>query len=822
MDMIKEKAQKPASSSSPTVRQRLTVRGVVQGVGFRPFVYGLAQKHGLSGFVGNDSGGVFIEIEGVETAVTQFHHDLTHNHPPLAHIEQVTTNDLPVQDSTDFVIVHSQAQAAANTLISPDICLCDDCRRELFDPHNRRYRYPFINCTNCGPRFTIIKDIPYDRPLTTMAEFTMCPECQAEYDNPLDRRFHAQPNACAVCGPEVWLEAGGRYSVNGNQLSVISGPYSVKGDGAIGAAQDLLAAGKIVAVKGLGGFHLACDAANDAALATLRERKGRVDKPFAVMARDVATVRQFAHLSAAEEALLTSKERPILLLHQKENNPLSSLVAPGNNTIGVMLPYTPLHYLLLAFQSPVSNPSAGSGQVLQSPVLVMTSANYSNEPIVKDNDEAREQLAHLADAFLMHNREIYGRCDDSVVRVIGNPLTVNGKPTTDNGLPITDHLLPIRRSRGYAPFPVKLPFNVPPTLAVGGELKSTFCLAKGEYGYMSQHIGDMENLETLAAFETAVSHYKAIFRTEPEKLVCDLHPGYLSTRWAQEQAELPVVAVQHHHAHIASVMAEHQLDGRSPVISFSFDGTGYGTDGAVWGGELLLADYHGFERAAHLKYVPLAGGDLAVKRPYRLALAHLQAAGLAWDETLPCVAACPEAEQRVLRQQLEREINSVPTSSMGRLFDAVAALLGIRQTVTYEGQAAIELEVIAAPDVTEYYQFDLSGDLFDPAPIFVEMVKDLRAGLQTAVIAAKFHNAVADLIVQLSIKMRQQHGLNQVALSGGVFQNVTLLETAVRQLNHHNFAIFTHRLVPPNDGGLALGQVMIGRFNSGATHFSQG
>ncbi len=797
--------EKPASNSvSPTqpVRWRLTVRGVVQGVGFRPFVYGLALKHKLTGFVGNNSSGVFIEIEGAETAVTQFCHDLTHHPPPLAHIEQVTADELPVQGCTGFVIVHSQAQATANTLISPDICLCDDCHRELFDRQNRRYRYPFINCTNCGPRFTIIKDIPYDRPLTTMAAFTMCLDCQAEYDDPLDRRFHAQPNACAVCGPAVWLEIGDRYSVNGDQYSVSSGRYSVGGDEAIREVQALLAAGKIVAVKGLGGFHLACDAANDAALATLRQRKGRVDKPFAVMARDVATVRQFAHLSAAEETFLTSKERPILLLQQKENNPLSPLVAPGNNTIGVMLPYTPLHYLLLETQSPISN--------LQSPVFVMTSGNYSNEPIVKDNDEARERLAGLADAFLMHNREIYGRCDDSVVRVIGNRYSVNGKPATVREAVAQRHYcLPLRRSRGYAPFPVRLPFIVPPTLAVGGELKSTFCLAKGEYGYMSQHIGDMENLETLTAFETAVSHYKSIFRTEPERLVCDLHPGYLSTRWAQEQADVPVTAVQHHHAHIAGVMAEHRLDGRSPVIGFSFDGTGYGSDGAVWGGELLLADYRGFERAAHLKYVPLAGGDVAVKRPYRLALAHLHAAGLAWDKNLPCVAACPETEQRVLQQMLAKEVNTVPTSSMGRLFDAVASLLGIRHTVTYEGQAAIELEVLAAPDVTEQYQFDLSGNVFDAAPIFAAIVKDLQAGLATAVIAAKFHNAVADLIVQLSLQMRKQHGLNQVTLSGGVFQNETLLETAVQRLHHHNFDIFTHRLVPPNDGGLALGQVTI-------------
>ncbi len=774
----------------------------MQGVGFRPFVYGLAQQHRLSGFVGNNSSGVFIEVEGAATAVSHFHHALTHNPPPLARIEDITIDELPLQNSEHFVIAHSQAQAAANTLISPDICLCDDCLRELFDPNNRRYRYPFINCTNCGPRFTIIKDIPYDRPFTTMAEFAMCADCQAEYDNPLDRRFHAQPNACAACGPSVWLEVGEQPSVIGRQLSV-------NGEGVIEEAQALLAAGQIVAVKGLGGFHLACDATSDEALATLRERKGRVDKPFAVMTRDVATVRHFAHLSAAEEALLTSKERPILLLRQKANNPLSKLVAPGNNTIGVMLPYTPLHYLLLDFQSPISN--------LQSPVLVMTSANYSNEPIVKDNDEARERLSTLADAFLMHNRDIYGRCDDSVVRVTSNvaarPLrvrySVNSEPNTDYQLPITEHCLPIRRSRGYAPFPVKLPSKVPPTLAVGGELKSTFCLAKGDYGYMSQHIGDMENLETLDAFATAVAHYKTIFRTEPEKLVCDLHSGYLSTRWAQEQTDLPVIAVQHHHAHIASVMAEHGLDGRSPVIGFSFDGTGYGTDGAVWGGELLLANYAGFEQAAHLKYVPLAGGDMAVKRPYRLALAHLYAAGLPWDDDLPCVAACPEPERHVLRQQVERNLNSVPTSSMGRLFDAVAALLGVRQTVTYEGQAAIELEAIAAPNVTDSYPFALSDDFFDAAPIFADIVVDLRAGVTTAVIAAKFHNAVANLIVQLSLQMRRQHGLNQVALSGGVFQNVTLLETAVRQLRHHNFDIFTHRLVPPNDGGLALGQVMI-------------
>lgn len=792
-----------AAQSSPRIRCRLTVTGVVQGVGFRPFVYGLADAYGLAGFVGNDSGGVFIEVEGTETAVSQFQHALSNNPPPLAHIENITTETVPLKQESSFVIVHSEKQAAANTLISPDICLCNDCLQELFDPGDRRYRYPFINCTNCGPRFTIIKDIPYDRPLTTMADFVMCPDCQKEYDDPRNRRFHAQPNACPVCGPQVWLEGSVQYSVFSDQLVQ---------DEAIRQAQGLLAAGKIVAVKGLGGFHLACDAANDVALATLRERKGRVDKPFAVMALDVETVRQFAHVSDEEADLLIAKERPIVLLrkrgregadsdstlHQGSTAPsrpyISPLVAPGNNTIGVMLPYTPLHYLLLTPnpQPPAPNP--------QSPVLVMTSANYSSEPIVHRNDEARERLAGLADAFLMHNRAIYGRCDDSVVRILKNQSPISNLHA----------LLPIRRSRGYAPFPVKLPFAVPPTLAVGGELKATFCLAKDGYGYMSQHIGDMENVETLDAFTTAVSHFQAIFRTQPERIVCDMHPNYLSAQWAQAQG-LPVVAVQHHHAHIAAVMAEHRLDGTVPVIGFSFDGTGYGTDGAIWGGEVMVADYGGFERVMHLNYVPLAGGDVSVQRPYRLALAYLWAAGLAWDEDLPPVAACPAPEQHILQQQLGKNINCVPTSSMGRLFDAVAALIDVRQTITYEGQAAIELEALAAEGITERYRFELLADTFDAAPLLRDVVADVHAGLETAVIAAKFHNAVADLILNVSLQLRRQTGLNQVALSGGVFQNVRLLQTAVQQLQTHQFETFTHRLVPPNDGGLALGQAMIGR-----------
>ena len=771
------------------IRQRLTINGVVQGVGFRPFVYGMALEHALNGFVGNDSGGVFVEVEGPESAVQAFYLALVNHPPPLAHIEKVTVKTLPPCGESGFFIVRSEAQAMRNTLISPDICVCDACLQEVFDPTNRRYQYPFTNCTHCGPRFTVIRDIPYDRPLTTMAAFPMCPDCQREYDDPFNRRFHAQPNACPVCGPYVWLVDGGVECV----------------DGVFGYTQRLLFDNRIVAIKGLGGFHLACDATRDTALQTLRKRKGRVDKPFAVMAPTLEAVRQFAHVSPEEAALLTSRERPILLLRKKHPFLLSTLIAPGNNAIGVMLPYTPLHFLLFTENNSRQSVDNGHwsvhGEQSNAPflALVMTSANYSNEPIVKDNDEALERLANLADAFLLHNRDIHARCDDSVIRLLSHSST----------------LLPLRRSRGYAPFPVKLPFTLPPTLGVGGELKATFCLAKDEYGYMSQHIGDMENVETLQAFEAAVNHFEAIFRTQPELLACDLHPDYLSTRWALENPSgVPVVQVQHHHAHIASVLAEHRLNGDEPVIGFSFDGTGYGTDGAIWGGEVLVTNYRGFERATHLKYVPLVGGDISVKRPYRMALAYLWDAGEKWDETLPCVAACPPAEQRVLRHQLETGFNTVPTSSIGRLFDAVAALAGIRQIVTYEGQAAIEMEAHATQEDVARYTFDMDGTQFDAAPLIRAVAADVRAGVPAPNIATKFHRTVATLIVDISLRLRQQTGLNRIALSGGVFQNVKLLSLSAAQLQANGFEILLHRIVPPNDGGLALGQVMVGRMKS--------
>ncbi len=742
-------------------RLRLRITGVVQGVGFRPFVYGLAQRYGLTGFVGNDSNGVFVEVQGTPESLDAFRSSLVTAAPPLAHIDSVAVTVLPVQHETTFVIVRSKSTASANTLISPDVAICADCLRELHDPLDRRYQYPFINCTHCGPRFTIITDIPYDRPLTTMAGFRMCAVCQAEYDDPLNRRFHAQPNACPLCGPQLWLEHAGQR---------------IEKD-VLGAAQALLVSGHIVAVKGLGGFHLACVAHEEGPLVQLRERKGRVDKPFAVMTRDMAAVQRFAVVSAQEAHLLLSKERPIVLLRKREPSPLSRLVAPGNGHIGVMLPYTPLHELLLT-------------EAL--PVLVMTSGNVADEPIVKDNGEARIRLAGLADALLMHDRPIHMHCDDSVVRMSGTEL------------------LPIRRSRGYAPFPVKLPWAVPPVLAVGGELKATFCITKEDYAFMSQHIGDMENWETLVAFEAAVDHFRHIFRMTPTLIAYDRHPGYLSARWAQQYAgDAAVVAVQHHHAHIASVMAENGHGDARPVIGFSFDGTGYGDDGAIWGGEVLLADYRGFERVSHLRYIPLPGGDAAIKRPYRTALAHLRAAGVDWDTALSPVAACSVVEQGVLAQQLETGLNCVPTSSFGRLFDALAALAGVRQVVTYEAQAAIELEALAAPGITSRYTFALMDGFFDAAPVIREVATDVVAGVSAEIIAAKFHNAIIDLIVNLSLQLRTQTGLNSVALSGGVFQNATLLKLVIAALEESDFDILTHRLVPPNDGGLALGQAMI-------------
>lgn len=753
-------------------RKRLLVQGVVQGVGFRPFVYGLARQLGLSGFVGNDSHGVFIEVEGVPESLRQFEQSLETQPPPLARIEHVQALVVPTCNDVGFVIVESRDEPTAATLVSLDVAICDACLRELFDPHDRRYRYPFINCTHCGPRFTITKGVPYDRPLTTMADFSMCEACRDEYLDPGNRRFHAQPIACPDCGPQLTL--------------VVNGVVTAHRGAALREAQRIIEAGGIVAVKGLGGFHLACDARCDQAVQTLRARKGRADKPFALMALDLEIIARFADANDTERAVLRSNARPIVLLNKRSAAVVSPNIAPGNRAVGVMLPYTPLHHLLL---TDLCTPL---------PVLVMTSGNLSDEPIVTDNDDAIDKLGEIADAILMHDRDIHVPCDDSVMRVFQGET------------------LPIRRSRGYAPMPIPLPFEAAPTLAVGGELKATFCLANHDHGFMSQHIGDMQTLETMVAFERALAHMQTLFRIEPQVIAADFHPGYLSTQWAERRASgRRVIKVQHHHAHIASVMAEHGLLPDARVIGIAFDGTGYGADGAIWGGEVLMAGYASFTRAAHLRYVPLPGGDGVVKHPCRAALAHLWAAGVPWSDDLLPVATCSEAERRVLRRQVETGLHTVSTSSMGRLFDAVAALAGVCQHATYEGQAAIELESLIDPNVHTRYAFGLVEGApmqIDPASVIHSIVADVRAGVSASTIAARFHHAVADVIVDVCLRQQCRAGLNCVALSGGVFQNITLLNEVVQGLHEAEFEVLTHRLVPPNDGGLALGQVAVAHY----------
>lgn len=767
--------------------RHIKVYGVVQGVGFRPFVYNLATRLGLSGWVRNNSSAVEIEALGPAAVLEEFVQRLWSDAPPLARIEQVIVAEIQPSDLLDsasgFAIHHSEARPGGFQPISPDIAICDDCLRELFDPQNRRYRYPFINCTNCGPRFTIIRDIPYDRRSTTMASFRMCSECQAEYDDPTDRRFHAQPNACPACGPRVWLVLSPQSELPGEGCG--AGPQA---SDPISQARALLRAGAILAVKGLGGFHLACDATNDQALARLRERKGRVDKPFAIMSFDLATVEQYCQVNDWERALLACRERPIVLLRRRVDCPISALVAPGNGYLGVMLPYTPLHYLLL---EPAHHLQSAA---LPWPLaLVMTSGNYSEEPIVTDNEEALERLAGLADAFLLHDRDIHTRCDDSVTRIFAGAE------------------LPIRRSRGYAPYPIHLPFSGGQVLAVGAELKNTFCLTRDRYAFISQHIGDMENYETLRFFERTVEQLRRTFRIEPQVIAHDLHPGYLSTQYALRTgraASVVAFPVQHHHAHVAACMAENGLSGERPVIGVAFDGTGYGADGAIWGGEFLLADYVSFRRAAHLKYVPLPGGDAAIRRPYRVALAHLWAAGISWEEDLPPVAAASAAERIVLTRQLERSVNTVPTSSVGRLFDAVAALAGVRHQINYEAQAAIELEMLVAEEPEDPYPFGL-GEEIDAAPLIHAVVADVRAGVPAGIIAARFHHGLAQMVCEVCRRLREETGLNEVAISGGVFQNATLLGMVVPRLGEAGFTVYTHHLVPPNDAGISLGQAVV-------------
>ena len=830
-----------SATESTIQRRRILIQGIVQGVGFRPFVYGQAQRLGLTGFVLNNSQGVTIEVEGPYEALDGFQQTLREKAPPLARIDSVAIELIPACHAESFVITHSQSGAERLALISPDSATCDDCLRELFDPADRRYRYPFINCTNCGPRFTIVQDVPYDRDKTTMRVFPMCPSCQAEYDDPGNRRFHAQPNACPVCGPQVRLlemqperflchpersegsqalahdspatqilrcaqdDMGELTDLEGEKsLSASSGlapDYSDQmhtsspGENEpISNAAQRLASGAILAIKGLGGYHLACDALNLEAVRQLRQRKHREAKPFALMVRDLETARRLCRTSDAEAALLQSQRRPIVLLEQLPDCPVAPDIAPGCNTLGIMLPYTPLHHLLLRAFTQTIEPG-------QPAALVMTSGNVSDEPIAYKDDDAQKRLADIAGGMLAHNRDIHMRCDDSVTRIVAGGEQF------------------LRRSRGYAPEPLSLAFEMPePLLACGGHLKNTFCLGKGKLAFLSHHIGDLENLETLTSFREGIAHFQRLFDIFPRAVVYDLHPEYLATKYALELPLERKIGVQHHHAHIASVLAEHEL--RGPVIGIAADGTGYGTDGAIWGCEALIADLGGFERLAHLAYAPLPGGEQAVRQPWRVAAAYLrQAYGEAFLELdIPFTRRLNRTTWRALSQMIEKGINSPPTSSLGRLFDAVAALLEVRGEVVYEGQAAIELEMLAqsaAPrrgDKARLYPFALKDQApiqLDVSPMIRAIVADVQRGVAVREIARRFHLTIAELLAVTCDEARRRTGLVQVALSGGVFQNRILLELLMERLEAMAFRVYINRRVPPNDGGLSFGQLAV-------------
>jgi hydrogenase maturation protein HypF len=762
-------------------RERHEVRGVVQGVGFRPFVYRLALEENLAGFIGNDTGGVTIEVEGPAERVEAFRRRLEAEAPPLARIDSIVVRETPPRREKEFRIIVSEASGQVSTGIPADAATCAECLRELLDPNDRRYRYPFLNCTNCGPRYTITRRIPYDRPQTSMARFTMCAACQAEYDDPANRRFHAQPNACPVCGPRVWLVAP-----DGTEIPSVD---------PVTAAIDRLMAGEIMAIKGIGGFHLAVDATNEFAVMRLRDRKHRYGKPLAVMARDLEAARELCVITPQEEELLLTVARPIVLALKRTGCGIAPSVAPGIPWLGVFLPYAPLQHLLFA-DSRVR-------------ALVMTSANLSEEPIAIDNDEALARLRHIADAFLMHDREILQRCDDSVMAL------VDASPQL------------IRRARGFVPLGVPLPFDSPPLLAVGGHLKNVFTLARGRFAYQSQHLGDLENLTGLDFFREALEHLMHTFEIEPVAVVHDLHPGYLSTSWAKEWAaerNLPLIAVQHHHAHIAACMAEHGIEG--PAIGLSLDGTGYGTDGRIWGGEVLIAQLDGpdpchFDRFAHLDYVSMPGGEAAIREPWRMALGALHAAGLDVEspEVISLLGAKPR-EVRVLKRMIERELNTPLTSSCGRLFDAVAAVVLGRGVVDYEAQAAIALEGCAVHEDDEMSRSEYALELWDGGEpgrpnvirtnrMWKALLSDLRCGEDPSRIAARFHAGVAEGFINAAANARIESGINCVALSGGCMHNRRLARLLHAGLEEEGFQVFEHRNVSPGDGGLSYGQAAV-------------
>jgi hydrogenase maturation protein HypF len=775
MTAIRSSLPRKARVSADVFRVSISIRGVVQGVGFRPFVYQLATKHNLKGWVCNTSEDVMIDVEGERDTLEQFLANLKTLAPPLSHIESITTDRKPAIGYERFEIRDSISREGKYQLVSPDIATCSACLKEVLSPADRRFRYPFTNCTNCGPRFTIIEDIPYDRPKTTMRSFKMCPQCQKEYNNPLDRRFHAQPNACPHCGPRLQL--------------VDSRGNPVPEDDALAAVSRLLKEGRIVAIKGIGGFLLACDATSDRAVALLRQRKKRPSKPLAIMLATIEDVEEHCSVSRAEEALLTSPQCPIVLLKWRAESSVSPLVAPQLRYLGVMLPYTPLHHVLCR---EVGRP------------LVMTSGNLSEEPIAKDNDEALRRLRGIADYFLLHNRGIYARYDDSVTIVEKDKLQL------------------IRRARGYAPYPIRLPFKAKQVLACGAELKNTFCLTRDEYAFLSQHIGDMENMETLEHFETTIELYKRLFRIQPEVVAYDMHPEYLSTKFAKAMAgasDISFVPVQHHHAHIVSCLADNGL--MEPAIGVALDGTGFGSDGCIWGGEFLRADYRGFERLGHLQYVPLPGGAAAIERPYRMAISYLISLlgkGVL-NQGLPFLSQVDSLEINLIQKQIEQGVNSPLTSSCGRLFDAVSALIGVRGRIDYEAQAAIELEMVADESETGSYPFAIMErdgmNVVYLAELFSAIITDIGKGVSPARISARFHHTLAQVVKEMCQRLASRTGMNRVALSGGVFQNRRLFRLTVSALEGVGLEVLTHREVPANDGGVSLGQAVIANFAQG-------
>lgn len=739
------------------IRTQIKVRGVVQGVGFRPFIYRLAQRFGLSGFVRNTTAGVEIQIQGSAAKTDAFIKKLTAEKPPASRIDRLILKRLPVSAIPGFQIKTSRT-AAGFTQVSPDIALCPECLKEMNDPRDRRFHYPFINCTNCGPRYSIIEDTPYDRPRTSMKKFTMCPACRREFEDPADRRFHAQPDCCPVCGPQLTLQA-----INGREIRT-KDPIS--------AAAALIKKGQIIAIKGIGGFHIACDATNCRTVARLRKLKNRPTKPLAVMTKE-KNLKKIVDAGFAEKKILKSPEAPIVLL-KKKKSVISELVAPRNPYLGLMLPYAPVHHLLLE----------------KTPFLVMTSANAADEPLVKDDFELRKKLRKVVSVYLTHNREIVNRNDDSV-----------GFYLPGRGLAL------VRRSRGFAPAPIPLPFSVPPTLAVGPQLKNTFTLARGREAYVSPHLGDLDHQETLSFFHQLLDCYRRWFKIQPEIIAHDLHPDYLSTRVARGLTGKKI-AVQHHEAHIAACLAENGLTGK--VIGIAFDGTGYGHDGRIWGGEFFVGGLSGFIRAAHLEYLPLAGGEASIARPYRIALAYGWRL-LGREVSLPNPIS--RQERRAVRSQLASGFQVAYTSSIGRLFDAAAGLLGVMPEITYEAEAAIALEHCCRPGITRSYPYRIEQPARGPMVVRVaemyQAMLDDRRRLAPDIISARFHQTIVRFSLDICCRLRRMYGMNRVCLSGGVFQNRRLLNLMIDYLERKKFTVFTHRRLPTNDGCISYGQVVL-------------